>query len=221
MTDIIYNVKEKTSNRGTGAGGANTNVKGKKFENKTSNLTRLLSDGYKKVKLGGKNRMFYLIKEGDYTIVYVEQSSFPAYMLSKYGITSFRQPDEAYIITYKDKPPIIKILEKKSQSVDGSVDIKLWSGPSLKREYEIVFDGFVIEYAFAVSEYLEKKIISNELKWTILNKILSESSICVLFGNRSDYFLTLDNWITPPLVEPSIDVASTDVASTDVASTAE
>jgi len=35
-------------NKGTGAGGANTNLYGKKFEEKTNNQTRLLNDGYTK-----------------------------------------------------------------------------------------------------------------------------------------------------------------------------
>jgi len=29
----------------------------------------------------------------------------------------------------------IKIVEKKEQNVEGSVETKLWSSPSLKREY--------------------------------------------------------------------------------------
>jgi len=33
-------------NKGTGAGGANTNYYGKKFEEKTNNQIRLLNDGY-------------------------------------------------------------------------------------------------------------------------------------------------------------------------------
>ena len=36
------------TNKGTGAGGANTNYYGKKFEEKTNNQTRLLDDGYVK-----------------------------------------------------------------------------------------------------------------------------------------------------------------------------
>jgi hypothetical protein len=36
------------SNKGTGAGGANTNITGKKFEDKTDNLSILLLAGYVK-----------------------------------------------------------------------------------------------------------------------------------------------------------------------------
>ena len=35
-------------NKGTGAGGANTNYFGKKFEEKTNNQIRLINDGYNK-----------------------------------------------------------------------------------------------------------------------------------------------------------------------------
>jgi hypothetical protein len=38
-------VEEKIVNKGTGAGGANTNYYGKKFEEKTNNQIRLLNDG--------------------------------------------------------------------------------------------------------------------------------------------------------------------------------
>jgi hypothetical protein len=41
-------------------------------------------------------------------------------------------------------------------------ETKLWSGPSLKREYEIVLEElFEVEYCFCVSEFLQKKILSN------------------------------------------------------------
>jgi hypothetical protein len=37
------------TNRGTGAGGANTNLYGKKFEEQTNNYTRLLENGFSEV----------------------------------------------------------------------------------------------------------------------------------------------------------------------------
>ena len=51
---------------------------------------------------------------------------------------------------------LIKILEKKEQNVEGSVETKLWSGPSLKREYELVLgNDFKVHYGFCVSEFLK------------------------------------------------------------------
>ena len=43
-------------NRGTGAGGANTNLYGKKFEELTNNEPRLLAQNYLQVPLGSKKQ---------------------------------------------------------------------------------------------------------------------------------------------------------------------
>lgn len=59
-------------------------------------------------------------------------------MKNKYNIELFRYPDEAYLIEYNTGKKVIKILEKKEQKVEGSVETKLWSGSSLKREYELL-----------------------------------------------------------------------------------
>jgi hypothetical protein len=75
-------------------------------------------------------------------------------MKSKYNLIFFRCPDECYLIKFNDKM-ILKIIEKKEQNVAGSVDIKLWSAPSLKREYEILVDGKMkIEYAFCLNSFI-------------------------------------------------------------------
>ena len=124
-------------NKGTGAGGANTNLYGKKFEEKTNNQTRLLDVGYIKSCFTTKPKKtydFYLsIMVQDKTIVFVSQNGLKKYMKHKYNIDLFRWPDEAYIIEYNTGKKIIKILEKKEQNVCGSVETKLWSGPSLKK----------------------------------------------------------------------------------------
>jgi hypothetical protein len=116
-------------------------------------------------------------------------------MKDKYNIELFRCPDEAYIIEYKTKT-VIKILEKKEQHVEGSVETKLWSGPSLKREYEIVLgNDFEVHYGFCVNEFLKNKLISNDKKYKTLNTIFNENNITVLFGDDENYFDTLDIWI--------------------------
>jgi hypothetical protein len=68
-------------------------------------------------------------------------------MKNRYNIDLFRCPDEAYIIEYTNGRKVVKILEKKEQHVEGSVETKLWSGPSLKREYELMLgDSFELFY---------------------------------------------------------------------------
>lgn len=187
-----------TENKGTGAGGANTNKTGKKFEEKTSNRERLLEMGFiENVTQKYNQRFVYLHKiMEEYSIVFVEQWDLQKYMKHNYNIDLFRNPDEAYIIEYNDGRKVIKILEKKTQNVEGSAETKLWSGPSLKREYEIVLEEFEVEYCFCVSEFLQKKILSNDKKYVILNTILQESNIQVLFGDDENYFDILDKWIT-------------------------
>jgi len=56
-----------------------------------------------------------------------------------------------------------------------------------------------VQYCLCVSEFLKKKIISTEKKYTILNTIFSENNIAVLFGDDENYFETLDNWVNNSL----------------------
>ena len=104
-------------NKGTGAGGANTNYYGKQFEEKTNNETRLLEKGFIKysfTKNPKKQSDYYLSKTvDDKTIVFVLQNGLKMYMKNKYNIQLFRCPDEAYIIEYAGGRKVIKILEKK------------------------------------------------------------------------------------------------------------
>jgi len=188
-------------NKGTGAGGANTNYYGKKFEEKTNNQQRLLEIGYTKNSFTKKAYDYYLSKTfEDKKIVFVLQNGLKMYMKNKYNIDLFRCPDEAYIIEYTSGRKVIKILEKKEQNVEGSVETKLWSGPSLKREYELVLGAeFEVFYGFCVSEFLKNKLISNEKKYTILNTIFNENNIAVLFGDDENYFETFDTWFNNSL----------------------
>lgn len=183
-------------NKGTGAGGANTNYYGKKFEEKTNNQKRLLEMGYIKNSFTKKTYDYYLSKTfEDKNIVFVLQNGLKMYMKNKYNIDLFRCPVEAYIIEYTCGRKVIKILEKKEQNVEGSVETKLWSGSSLKREYELVLGpGFEVFYGFCVNEFLKTKLISNKKKYTILNTIFNENNIAVLYGDDENYFETLDTW---------------------------
>jgi hypothetical protein len=184
------------TNKGTGAGGSKTNFNGKRFEEYTNSEAYLLHDGFEKVCFN-KSKKYYLRKiYNDKTIVFTLQNTFKLYVKSEFNINVFRCPDEAYIIKYNTGNVCIKILEKKNQNVEGSVEMKLWSGPSIKREYELVFDEkYEIIYAFTVNSFLESKLKSDNKKYVILNKILDENNILVLYGDSKDYFDTLFNWI--------------------------
>jgi len=203
METIIKTKTKKTTiddNKGIGAGGANTNYFGKKFEEKTNNESILLNNEYTKTTLSKKVNDYYLSKTfDDKTIIFLLQNGLKTYMKNKFNILLFRCPDEAYIIEYNTGKKVIKILEKKNQNVEGSVETKLWAGPSLKREYELVLgEDWEVHYGLCVSEFLQKKFNSNK-KYRILNIILNENNIDVLFGDDENYFEILDNWINSSL----------------------
>ena len=221
---------EYTVNRGTGAGGSNTNLYGKKFEDVTNNERRLMEDGYTKTYFENTKKKtqkentkkkpqkekppknpskktydYYLSKTYENkTVIFVLQNALKIYMKQKYNIELFRCPDEAYIFEHNDGTVEIKILEKKEQRVEGSVETKLWSGPSLLREYEIVLgeDKFKVEYGFCVSSFLKNKFVSGDKKYTVLKQILRENKIVVLFGEDADYFERLDEWLGLGLDSP-------------------
>jgi hypothetical protein len=176
------------------AGGKNTTLF---VELKTNNFDRLLELGFIKKNLLSNKNSFYLIKEyEDKKIIFLLQSGLKIYMKKNYNIELFRYPDEAYIIEYNNGKKILKILEKKEQHVEGSVETKLWSGPSLKREYEILLENkFEVFYGFCVNNFLQNKILSKHNKFIILNKILLENNISILFGDDNDYFEKIDYWI--------------------------
>ncbi len=185
-------------NKGTGAGGANTNVNGKAFEEKTSNMKRLLESGFTRNPIPGHKGKydFYLEKKTDGgSIVFLSQGGLKSYFSWKFNLELFRAPDEAYVIQRGDKY-ILKVLEKKNQNVEGSVDTKLLAGPGFVREYQFCLtDKFTVEYAFCISKFLETQYTNKSKKSEILQKILHENKIPVFFGDSPDYFSKLDEWV--------------------------
>lgn len=181
-------------NKGKRAGGKNTNLSGLSFETKTSSEMHLLEQGFIRVSYP---KFYYLYKSYDNkTVIFTQHRNFKSYISEVYNIDVYRYPDEAFIIKYSNGKTIVKILEKKAQSVDGSVETKLWSGPSLKREYELILGlDFIINYTFCVNTFLKNKLTSDKKKYTILNQILQENSINVLYGDDLNYFNNLNKWI--------------------------
>jgi hypothetical protein len=79
---------------------------------------------------------------------------------------------------------------------NGSVETKLWAGPSLKREYEIILgDNFIVEYAYCINKFLSKKFNSDNQKYDVLKQILKENNIVVLHANKPNYYEKLECWI--------------------------
>lgn len=190
-------------NRGTGAGGANTTLSGNSFEDKTSNEPRLLSSGYVKKLIPGKEKTkygYYLEKvEGERTIQYVTQNGLKLYMNHFHKKDICREVDEAYIIiTNHSSNIMVKILEKKNQNGGGSVEDKLMLGHHFKFvEYPgSLGNGFTVDYAYCLAPFLKNLYNSDGLKWSIIRKNNEKNAIQVLFGDDPDYFSKLDQWIS-------------------------
>lgn len=181
-------------NKGTGAGGKNTNINGYNFENYTDNEERLLEMGFEEYIIEENNCIFLKKSFRNYDIIFLKQYNFISYLDYFYQIETFRKPDEAYIYEKKDRILNIKIIEKKAQHHKGSVETKLWAAPSLKKEYELI-TGIDIEYCLCLNNFLKNKILSPHLKYKTLKKILNDEEILVLFGDDDDYFDYLDEYI--------------------------
>ena len=187
-------------NRGTGAGGANTNKNGKSFEEKTDNETRLLADGFVRKDIPKKKGKYayYLEKilEPTKSIVYVTQGGLKAYFDAVFNKDMCRCPDEAYVFRDGDKYTV-KILEKKNQNAAGSVDTKLMTGPGFIWEYKrILGEGFSVKYAFCISDFLKKDYMSDSEKYKSLREFNDHPGIQVMFGDDADYYETLDAWLS-------------------------
>lgn len=180
-------------NRGTGAGGKNTNLFGKKFEQDTDNESRLLEMGYTKryFHSDSSKSNYYLEKEGT---CFTKQGAFKKYVKQKYNLVVPIIPDEAYIINVSGEKTKIKILEKKEQRCEGSVEQKLEIGQHRKEKYQMMFGtDFVVDYGFCVNKFLQDKILSD--KYTIDREIWKRHKIIFLFGEEDNYYDTLDRWL--------------------------
>ena len=72
----------------------------------------------------------------------------------------------------------------------------MWSGPSLKREYELILgDKFNVEYAYIINDFLNNKIYSNIKKYKILKQILDENNINIFHSNDKNLYKNIIDWI--------------------------
>jgi hypothetical protein len=203
-------------NRGTGAGGSKTNHNGLAFESLTNSEPFLIERGFTKKTMSKNKTGYYFQKELKekekeeekviQTVLYLKQGGFKEFIKKEFDINVYRNPDEAFIIKTNDIYHI-KIIEKKNQNVDGSVEDKLKTGSFNREEYEMMFDvdevkkklgdkiKIKISYSFCVSEFLEKKLESQEIKYVNLKKINDKHNIKIFYGNRTDYFEKIFEWI--------------------------
>lgn len=192
-------------NKGIGAGGAKTNINGKSFENKTCIEDKLLKNNFIK-KIINKNKYGYYYERINNNVktIYLTQNGFKLYFKIKLNINVYKCPDEAYL-TIANDIYYLKILEKKNQNVNGSIEDKLKTGLFNKKEYELMIEHsikknnfnyiFIISYAFCINKFLQNKLESNIIKYKIIKDIILNDNIGLFYGDDNTYFDDIYKWI--------------------------
>ncbi len=167
---------KKIKNRGTGAGGANTNKNGISYENKTD-LSSLYSEcvninkNINKIKFNDKNVEFVTAKQTVLQTVLKQNTNIiPA--------AGCKKPDEVYI---NNETKTLYIIEKKFQQGRGSVDEKLQTGYFKKEHFEELYPEYKIYYIYCLSDWFKREEYTSEIKHC------KKYNIPVFWGNDSNY----------------------------------
>lgn len=192
-------------NRGFGAGGSNTNANGLPFEEKTCNENYLAKQDWTKHSLGKGKTTYYLTKQtqNNVQMYFTMKCGFKKLCLHLFGKRVFKEPDEAYVFHHKDlgEHYDIVILEKKHQTVDGSVFEKLLAGDGNKKLYEYCLKDtdrkIHVYYVFCLNDYYKQKFSSqDDIKNTIIKTIIEQDyKITILFGGDENYFEKLSEYL--------------------------
>lgn len=151
---MTENNEKTVINRGTGAGGANTNATGLDFE-KLTNIGEIENS----IRLQKANLHKYMLK--------TDSIQDDEYKSSKNLAHGCKQPDDAYL--FQDKKKLF-IIEKKYQGGSGSVSEKLQTAVFKKQFYQKVYRTFNIYYIYMLSNYF-KTSCPRELEFLEENNI--------------------------------------------------
>jgi hypothetical protein len=150
-------VKPKIINKGTGAGGANTNINGLQFEEVVD-----LKDRYESIQTSRNGIGSEVTFKGhSRTFIEVSKSALHKHM-EKIGEKNMtlkpaagcKLPDEAYIDLEKKN---MFIIEKKFQQTSGSADEKLQTGLFKQLHYKELFPNFKIYYMYCLSDWFKRE----------------------------------------------------------------
>jgi len=182
---------ETIENRGTGAGGSNTNKNGLPFEELTEikENTRYKFKG--NIQIHKKTIDIIDIDNNDY--IKVKKGDLKLYMESideynKCERTS--QPDECYVDIEKK---IINVIEKKFQQRSGSCDEKIQTGLFKKEFYEEQYPNYTIKYCYCLNNWFKKDKYEPDMRF------LKKYNINVFWGDDESYTNNIIDWIVNSL----------------------
>ena len=189
VSEVSEEFKKKLniSNRGTGAGGSNTNKNGLEFERNVD-----LKKNY--TILSTKNNINEIRFNGtDTHFIEVPKKKLQPYMKSKNKMNTTitiahgcKEPDEAYI---DENKKIIFIIEKKFQQVGGSVCEKLQTAVFKREHYRGLFPEYTIEYIYCLSDWFIKNCKA-EIQF------LNKNNFKIFFGKTKENIDSIINYIT-------------------------
>lgn len=176
-------------NKGTGAGGSNTNLNGLSYEDKTD-LSCLYTECIQEKKEKARTIKF---PSFDGHLINANKSALHKYM-TKIGekntdlqpAAGCKEPDEAYIDINKKA---LYIIEKKFQQTPGSVDEKLQTGPFKKHHYGKLFPNYHVYYIYCLADWFKREEYLSVLEY------LEESDIPIFWGNDPNYKTNIIDFI--------------------------
>tara|TARA_Y100000389_G_C17445732_1_gene511483 strand:+ start:176 stop:829 length:654 start_codon:yes stop_codon:yes gene_type:complete len=193
-TQIDKNVNKNIINRGTGAGGSNTNKNGLSYEELTeiNDSDRYITKDTIKI----KNKKISQVEIDGKLFIKVIKGELKLYMMhsNKFNIDSEKslQPDECYI---DETNKVINIIEKKFQQSSGSVDEKIQTGAFKRWFYKEQYPEYTIKYCYCLSDWFKQKRYNPEFRY------YKNHNIKVFYGSDDLYVDKLLDWI---LVNPTI-----------------
>ena len=141
----------KIRNRGTGAGGANTNVNGLEFERNIDlrkNYEIISTEnGINKISFTGTTQKFIEVHKAKLQNYMKKNKEMNLKIDIAHGC---KHPDEAYIDTNKK---LLIIIEKKFQQGSGSVCEKLQTALFKRDHFGNLFPNYKIEYVYCLSNW--------------------------------------------------------------------
>lgn len=186
--DKVLQKKTHRTNKGTGAGGSNTNKNGLSYEKITDLDDRIITimenkTSSSKIEFNNCNKTFKIkFNNYDKTFIKTEKADFFKCM-KHYENTSItrahgcKHPDECYI---DEDLKNIFIIEKKFQQCSGSVCEKTQAASFKRWHYSETFPDFNIVYIFCLSDWFKHNCIA-ELKY------LSYQNIPYFWGSSKTY----------------------------------
>lgn len=174
----------RIKNKGTGAGGDNTNKNGCNYEDITY-LPTLLNIESNKVFFGNSNDYYYVYDK----YIILKKNGLYNYLYKDYNNNCEKKlkPDECILNVSEC---ILYILEKKFQQGSGSVDEKIQTALFKKWFYKEQYPKYTIIYIYVLSDWFKQKKYRPEMRY------LHNNNIHVLFGSDHNYVNNLLNLLS-------------------------